>query len=68
MIKYAAHIGNMHAAARVTPFFESYAGCAAHAVENKIEFDFVRPIANWIEHQAWNKAKVGMYAQHQVNE
>jgi len=67
-MKFAAHIGNMHAAARVTPFFDSYSEAAEYAKSNGIDYSFIRQIANWKEHQVWNKAKVGFYAERQVNE
>ena len=67
-MKYAAFTGTMHAAARVTPFFESHSEAATYAEECEISFSFIKQVSNWKEHQQWNSDKVGFYAEHQVTE
>lgn len=67
-MKHAAFSGNMNAAARVTPFFDSRIEVATYAEECEIHFDFIRPVSNWKEHQRWNIDKSGFYAEHQVSE
>jgi urease accessory protein UreE len=68
MTKFAAHIGNLHASARVTPFFGSAAEAMAAASKTDHDATFIRECANWEEHQRWNTQRVGMYAQMPVNE
>lgn len=58
---YAAHVGNKHAAARITAFFDTMqqANDAAKATDHA-EY-FVRFTSNWEEHKEWNKQREGMY-------
>ena len=68
MTKFAAHVGNLHASARVTPFFSSAAEAMAAASKTDHGVTFIRECANWEEHQRWNAQQVGMYAQMPVAE
>jgi hypothetical protein len=67
-MKQAAYIGNEHAAARVTPFFDDRAQVMAHCKAHGIDYSFVRGCSNWQEHMAWNTARVGFYATNQIAE
>jgi len=64
----AAFVGNMHASARVTPFYPTHA--EAREAAKKLGFleTFTREISNWAEHKKWNIERVGMYAQMPVAE
>lgn len=68
MTKFAAHVGNHHASARVTPFFDSPAEATAAAAKTDHGVTFVTACSNWEEHQRWNAQRVGMYAQMPVVE
>lgn len=68
MTKFAAHVGNQHASARVTPFFDSPAKAMAAAAKTDHGVTFVAACANWEEHQQWNAQRVGVYAQMPVAE
>ena len=67
-MKQAAFIGNSHAAARVTPFFDTHVEVAEFAKNSGIDYSFIRPIGNWKEHQVWNAQRVGFYATNQIVE
>lgn len=66
--KFAAHIGNLHATARVTPFFDTPAQARTAASRMGYDSTFVRECANWQEHQTWNMERIGSYAEMQVIE
>jgi len=68
MTKFAAHVGNLHASARVTPFFDTAAEAMQAAANTDHGSTFVRECANWQEHQRWNAQRVGNYAQMPVAE
>lgn len=68
MAKFAAHVGNMHASIRVTPFFETAVEARNAASTLGHKESWISKTSNWKEHQEWNKQKVGMYAAHQVQE
>lgn len=65
---YAAHVGNHHAQARITAFYDTMQ--EAHEAAKVTDHNgwFVRFISNWKEHQEWNRQGVGMYAGCQVAE
>ena len=67
-MKFAAYNGNDFVKVRVTPFFDTRAE-AQQAARDRAELTaFTAPCANWEEHQRWNAARVGNYAQCPVAE
>lgn len=67
-MKYAAYVGNKHAAARVTPFFDSIPEARAAASTTDHGDTWVAPCSNWQEHMKWNCNREGMYASMPVTE
>ena len=61
MTKFAAFIGNIHASARVTAFFDTPAEARQAAAKTEHGSTVVREISNWKEHMKWNVERVGMY-------
>ena len=59
--KIAAFVGNCHASARVTAFFDTHAEARAAAAKSGHQSTWTRPVANWVEHMRWNTERVGMY-------
>lgn len=66
--KHAGFIGNPHLTLRVTPFHETPAQAREAARLRGYAEAFTAPTANWQEHQRWNRARVGNYAQMPVEE
>ncbi len=67
-MKYAAHVGNKHASARITPFFDTAAEARAAASKTDHSDAWIAPCSNWAEHMEWNRRRVGMYAAMPVEE
>jgi hypothetical protein len=68
MNKFASHVGNIHASARVTPFFDTAEEARQAAAKTDHSVTFVRECANWQEHQKWNQQRIGNYKQMPVSE
>jgi hypothetical protein len=66
--KIAAYVGNKHAKARVTPFFDTHEEARKVAIQAGHLEAFTQECANWQEHQRWNSERVGMYASMPVQE